>query len=1190
MTMLTSGKTSISAKMSPRVALPRLALRILQPSAPAQTLPLPAGKCTIGSSERCHIHLPGGQVQPLHCLIVHSAAETVVKRWAHGVRLNGNNFTSAAFHPGDSLTIGEVQLQLVLQEDAQPFESPIEANSVGESLVETVAPSSPHDPSDAVPDTIAEAVVKTDLERPVDAASQLESDRLVRQLWTANYGARQRCRKLVASLRDVRDQTTLFDQQIDHLEDQLRTVLDDREQITGDLTQAQAEAAERNEEITAEIDRLISELNTANQQRCIAQESTALHEAESERFRSELTALDEQREQLLQARSRDEHQYSELEQTLADRDHRIGELQGELDQQRASATSAEEHSAEQTATSERLQAELDQLQAEREHLLTTQSEQQQRQHEWEQTLADRDHRIGELQGELDQQRASATSAEEHSAEQTATSVRLQTELDQLQVEREHLLTAQSEQEQRQHEWEQAIEDRDRRIDELQANFDQTCQALQSFEKSAFDQLDAYKKLEEQLDALRTERDHLAEGQTEREQHLHNLEQSLVDRDHRIGDLSEQLVAADNQRDLLEKEAADRVAIIENLETETAELRTRCEQLSEEHTSSDQRQQELQRALADHQLRTDELCEDLNTALEDREELQQVLDERIRTCEKLQAELAERHATCEQLSAERTTDGEQRARFQQQLAERQQRIELLEVDVQTAHAELNHSTERVTRLEEERTEADERILAQQEALESKDSQLAGMRDLESVLHDQRRERDQLTSALDAAKQELDHLRQQTDSHSDELNASHQRVETLEAEKASLALRVEEQTRQVDQRSLELEEMRVLLAEDQTQIEELHQRHQQTQGELDDVRECLQSTEQALQKQLKDIVEEVAVVDSADENTDEDADQRMDGAAESRQAISSEPTLRDRSPEEALAHLRELSVWVEKDDASSMTDENHNATEVPTPEKFKPTSYIDQYSHLLEEGNGQDSELGEPSSPGPRHASPDLSLGNTLNETPCDDVPCDESEDQALEAYMSNLMRRVRGESVSEEVAAPLLRAGRCASSIPAVDPVAAVDIVAERLAKCDISLELESQGPIDLDELKRASRKPPLKADLSAMRELANRSARQAIAKHRKRRHLEMALGKFIICAIATGTAIYMSQSSKTYQSPGFIASWAAVVVAVLWGGKFLNVCLETIREGSIKKRIPAEIPVEQEPLPIDGNAENSGDL
>jgi len=189
--------------------------------------------------------------------------------------------------------------------------------------------------------------------------------------------------------------------------------------------------------------------------------------------------------------------------------------------------------------------------------------------------------------------------------------------------------------------------------------------------------------------------------------------------------------------------------------------------------------------------------------------------------------------------------------------------------------------------------------------------------------------------------------------------------------------------------------------------------------------------------------------------------------------------------------------------------------------------------------------------------------------------EESDDAALEAYMSSLMRRVQGESHS----APSHSAPHPPGKDPqpsrlAKEPTPVQKPVIEKVAE-----------PLDMDSLRKTSFKPPMPTDMKAMRELANSSARRAIAKHSKRRHLEQAVSKFFVCAVASGVAAFMMLSAESLESPIFLAALVPAFVGLLWGLKFLGVFLEAIREGSWRKTSTYELSIEENPLPIDGLAE-----
>ena len=52
-------------------------------------------------------------VGPLHCLIVRGPCATIVRRWSADTRLNGQAFTDAQLLPGDRLSIGAIELEVL---------------------------------------------------------------------------------------------------------------------------------------------------------------------------------------------------------------------------------------------------------------------------------------------------------------------------------------------------------------------------------------------------------------------------------------------------------------------------------------------------------------------------------------------------------------------------------------------------------------------------------------------------------------------------------------------------------------------------------------------------------------------------------------------------------------------------------------------------------------------------------------------------------------------------------------------------------------------------------------------------------------------------------------------------------------------------------------------------------------------
>src|SRR5206468_1490486 len=115
------------------------------------------------------------------------------------------------------------------------------------------------------------------------------------------------------------------------------------------------------------------------------------------------------------------------------------------------------------------------------------------------------------------------------------------------------------------------------------------------------------------------------------------------------------------------------------------------------------------------------------------------------------------------------------------------------------------------------------------------------------------------------------------------------------------------------------------------------------------------------------------------------------------------------------------------------------------------------------------------------------------------PESHNDGESIEDYMSQLLQRMRTPKAGESTAPPIAPLLSQAGPAPVVPPVAAT----------------ETKGPRPMP-LERAPRLPPpeLSADFSAMRALANNTARQAIDTHRRRGLVRSTKGNLLVAATA----------------------------------------------------------------------------
>jgi hypothetical protein len=83
------------------------------------------------------------------------------------------------------------------------------------------------------------------------------------------------------------------------------------------------------------------------------------------------------------------------------------------------------------------------------------------------------------------------------------------------------------------------------------------------------------------------------------------------------------------------------------------------------------------------------------------------------------------------------------------------------------------------------------------------------------------------------------------------------------------------------------------------------------------------------------------------------------------------------------------------------------------------------------------------------------------------------------------------------------------------------------------------------------------ADRSAMREVANNSAQDAISLHDSKRSANRARGKLSVAVVATCTAILLFWMEPSYKATTFPAALFSLIVAVIWGGYSVRLFAES---------------------------------
>jgi hypothetical protein len=252
--------------------------------------------------------------------------------------------------------------------------------------------------------------------------------------------------------------------------------------------------------------------------------------------------------------------------------------------------------------------------------------------------------------------------------------------------------------------------------------------------------------------------------------------------------------------------------------------------------------------------------------------------------------------------------------------------------------------------------------------------------------------------------------------------------------------------------------------------------------------------------------------------------------------------------ALENRPVAEPTVEEQPASPMW---RASASTPPATETASTSFIDKYRHLLDED-----EAPVPGLPAGAQPVIEEEFLSPAKAQTCPS-PADDS-DEALEAYMANMMRRVRGSSTSFVSEPATMRTHGSDASASSWLPKSTEK--APMPSPYDATAQLLNAEPISFEALKAATRKVPLASDLEALREIANSTARKAIHTHVQRRSFESAITKLIVAVTAMASAAYLMASAPALDNWQFWTGAATCAVGITAATQVL--LLERRRQGS----------------------------
>jgi hypothetical protein len=151
-----------------------------------------------------------------------------------------------------------------------------------------------------------------------------------------------------------------------------------------------------------------------------------------------------------------------------------------------------------------------------------------------------------------------------------------------------------------------------------------------------------------------------------------------------------------------------------------------------------------------------------------------------------------------------------------------------------------------------------------------------------------------------------------------------------------------------------------------------------------------------------------------------------------------------------------------------------------------------------------------------------------------------DEESIDDYMARLLQRVgRGANASAPPPAPASSAARKSSE------KAAAGSITDNTQSPSAAVEVEAPMK-NLSELKPRTATPEKSRDLAAMREIANFTARTAIAKHAWKSRVIMLLKRFTLGIVALVCGLILILIAPAMSSPYFLYGLAAITAALLW--------------------------------------------
>jgi hypothetical protein len=596
------------------------------------------------------------------------------------------------------------------------------------------------------------------------------------------------------------------------------------------------------------------------------------------------------------------------------------------------------------------------------------------------------------------------------------------------------------------------------------------------------------------------------------------------------DARQQALAEERRRWDVQRENAEAElrAQRETLKAQAAELETRRESLEEER-----QQHESDRPKAEAELRVQR--EELKAQTAELEAQRQSLEEERRRHEsdrsKAEAELRvqreELKAQAAELASQRGSLEEERRRHESDRsnAEAELRARREELKAQAAELESQRGSleEERRRHESDRPNAEAELHAQREELKARAAELESRR--ESLEEERRRnesDRSNAEAELRAQREELKVQAAELESQRGSLEEERRRHES---DRPNAEAELHAQREELKARAAELEGRQRAIEERQRRWEaecaDAEKRLQTQQDELATLRQSLEADGQQRATEC-------------DEREKELASQREELEAYQAELEAARQALEEQRHQWEVE--RDEAVAVDRESADQRTEDEEPTGKAPLS-SLEILRRMGSMPVFPEDDEPQESE--KPAARGR------AGMGLSPRENP--PHAAHEGDEESIDDYMARLLQRVRGAADEGEGAAESSRrSARAAKPVP--PPRETIPIESDTEASGPRPTLAKRREPVEMSPRAVA---PEKHVDLTAMREVANFSAQNAIDWHSRRVQGRVVVAKAMIMFLGLlAGAILLYVWHRVPNRLTFSAAMASLVVATFWGCQY----------------------------------------